>query len=419
MTPDDRDTTVPGESDESQGQTRQDDGPTPETTVKVKSRPRKAAKRKAAAKKVAARKSTTKRSPAKKSESKTSAKTTAPQSAPQSDNPPARNDATARIPASLQHMPAGLFGAGLGIAGFATAWREATVAFGFGEISAIVLAGIACGVFVALVALYGVKALRHFQAVKAEMRHPVQGNFFAAATMTAMILTTNLVTTLPGIATVIWAVAAIANLAITAFIVTHWISRDGHISHAAPVWFIPILGNLIIPIVGAPLGYTDIGWMMFAVGLLFWIVLFAIVFYRLLFERQMEEPLRPSMFILIAPPSLCFIAYAVLNGGVVDGPAVMFLGIALFTLLILLPQIPSLLKLPFGLSWWSYTFPLAALSVACTLYADAAGGVTTQIVAVAVFALATLAVTVVTVQTVRYILAGKIFLPSEPTLPKA
>ena len=397
------DAAVPADRDAPAAETAT--GPSaPVKTVAVKAKPRKAAKRKAKAKKAKPPVSTPDAPPKTATEPNTAAVAEAPSAAP--------------IPASLQHMPAGLFGAGLGIAGFATAWRETLVAFELSPVPAIILAGIACGVFIALLALYAVKVLRHFDAVKAEFRHPIQGNFFAAATMTAMILTSNLVTTLPGIATVIWAVAAIANLTVTIVIISIWMSRDGHISHAAPVWFIPVVGNLIIPIVGAPLGYTDIGWMMFAVGLLFWVVLFTIVFYRLLFEARLEGPLRPSLFILIAPPSLCFIAYAVLNGGLVDGPALMFLGLALFTLLILLPQVPSMLRLPFGLGWWSYTFPLAALSVACTLYADAVGGVVPAALALAAIALVTLAVAVVTVQTIRYILAGKIFLPTESPLPR-
>ncbi|MDW3206698.1 MAG: SLAC1 anion channel family protein [Alphaproteobacteria bacterium] len=414
MTPDDRSVTAQGDPDDDAAEAPRGNGPA--VTVKAKAKPRKAAKRKAGAKKAKAKAAAQKASP--QSAKPTPADADRPAPSARKDGRPASGGDALHIPASLQHMPANLFGAGLGIAGFATAWREMSVAFGFGETPSIVLAGIACGVFVALVALYGVKTVRHFEAVKAEIRHPVQGNFFAAATMTAMILTTNLVTSLPAAATVIWAVAAIANLAVTAVIFTSWISRDVEISHVAPVWFIPIVGNLVIPIVGAPLGYTDIGWMMFAVGLLFWVILFTIVFYRLLFERQLEGPLRPSLFILIAPPSLCFIAYAVLNGGVVDGPALMFLGIALFTLLMLLPQVPTLLRLPFGLNWWSYTFPLAALSVACTLYADVADSETARVLAVAVFAVTALAVAVVTVQTIRYILAGKVFQPSEPTLPK-
>lgn len=354
-------------------------------------KPKKAKARKSAVKKTAANKT-----PA------------APKPTPPSEDP---------VPQGLQHMPVNLFGAALGLAGFAAAWREAAVAYGAGGLLAKLLAGGAAGVFTVLVVLYAIKLLRHRDAVRAEFRHPVQGNFFAAATMTLMVLASNLITPAPGLATVLWAVGATANLAITIAMVSFWFSRDCHVSHATPVWFIPVVGNLIVPIVGAPLGYTEIGWMLFAVGLLFWIVLFVIVFYRLLFEKPLEHPLRPSLCILITPPSLCFIAHTVLSGGVVDGVSQMFLGIALFMALIVAPQLPVLLRHPFGLGWWSLTFPLAALSVACTLYADAVESGAADALAIGTIALTTVIVLVVTLRTVRYILAGKVFRPVEAPLP--
>lgn len=340
------------------------------------------------------------------------------EAAPKQDTPPLPPPQEDPVPASLQHMPVTLFGAGLGLTGFATAWREAAVAFEAGGLLSTILAGIAFGIFVTLVVLYTIKFLRHRQAVLMEFRHPIIGNFFSAATMTLMILSTNLTQESRELATILWMIGAVGNVLLTICFLTFWIARDCHISHATPIWFIPVVSNMAIPIVGAPLGYPDIGWMMFAVAMLFWLTLFTVVFYRLLFERPLEDPLRPSLFILIAPPSLAFIAYAVLNGGVVDGPAKMFLGIATFMLLMIAPQIPHLLRLPFGLNWWSYSFPLAAYSVACTLYADAAGGEGPRFWAIGVIAVLSVLMLILAIRTVKLILAGKVFRPVEAPLPK-
>lgn len=316
-----------------------------------------------------------------------------------------------------RHMPIGLFGMALGLAGFAAAWREAAAAYGVGGLLAKLLAGGAAGVFAVLAVLYAIKFLRHREAVYAEFRHPVRGNFFAAATTTLMILASNLIEAAPGLAAAIWAVGAVATLAVTVGIVSLWISRDGSVSQATPVWFIPSVGNLTIPVAGAPLGYTETGWMFFAVGLLLWVVLFTIVFHRLLFERAPETPPRASLCILIAPPSLCFIAHTVLSGGVVDGTARMFLGVALFMVLIIAPRVPALLRLPFDLGWWSYTFPLAVFSIACTLYADAIENDAAEALAIAVITGLSVIVLVVTVRTARYILAGNVFRSMETPLP--
>ncbi|MDF1749457.1 MAG: SLAC1 anion channel family protein [Alphaproteobacteria bacterium] len=371
-------------------------------------------------KKASRKKTSAKKSPVKKAASKkTAAKKTPPSKTVKEVAGTSLPDdvATDPIPASLQHMPVTLFSAGLGLAGFAIAWREAGIAFGIGPIPGTVFIGITFGVFLVLLALYGVKTLRHRQAVFDEFHHPIQGNLFATATMTMMILASSLIGLSHNLATLIWGIAAIANMAITICVVTKWISQDNHISHATPIWFIPVVGNLVTPIIGAPLGYTDISWMVFAVGLIFWIILFTVVFYRLLFERAMEKPLRPTLTILIAPPSLCFIAYAVLNGGHIDGTAQMFFGIAVFMLLILIPQVRAMMQLPFGLSAWSYTFPMAAFSTAAILYADAIGGIIAHGMAVAAIGVTTLIIAVVGAKTIAYILAGKVFRPVETPLP--
>lgn len=362
------------------------------------------------------------KSPPKKSPSK---KTSAKKSTSRKPAlPPVPGGATAPkqsadpIPASLSHMPASLFGAGLGVAGFAAAWREAAVAFGAGGDIGRVLTGIAFGFFIAICILYAMKYLRHPEDVRNEFRHPVLGNFFSAATMTLLVLTASLGGDAPGLAPILWGIAALANVVITISIVSFWISRDCHVSFAAPVWFIPVAGNLLIPIVGAPLGFTEIGWMMLAVGMLFWVVLFTIVFYRLLFEQPIEETLKPTLFILIAPPALAFIGYVILSNGVVDGMATMLLGMSSFMLLLLLPQVPALTKISFGLSWWSYVFPLSAFSIAWTLYADAIGSQIARSVAIGVIALLSVLFVIVIARTTRYILDGKVFRPVETPLPK-
>ena len=368
--------------------------------------PKKAAK-KASRKKAAAKKASSKKAPSKQAAAK-----------PAEQAKPTVAADTGPVPASLQHMPVTLFGAGLGLAGFATAWREIAAVFGWGILLSKVLVGIALGVFAILVILYGIKVLRHFPAVKAEFRHPVTSNFFSAATMTLMILASHLGQAAPLLAEGIWIVAAVINVAISVIIVTFWIGRDCHISQVAPVWFIPVVGNLVIPIVGAPMGYTQLGWMIFAVGLLFWLVLFTVILYRLIFERPLENPQRPSLFILIAPPALCFVSYVVLKGGLVDGVASMFLGVSIFMLLILLPQVPALMRLPFGISWWSYTFPLAVFSVACTLYADAVNHAAAAALSVAAIIGVSMIVLLVSVQTIRFVMAGRILRPVETPLPK-
>lgn len=369
-------------------------------------------------------KDTTKKTPdAKPSKQKTAVKKAAPKKAvPKKasveDVPSRRLEKTQRDEqkGSLAHLPVILFGAPLGLSGVAAAWREASAVYGSGDTITILATGIALGVFSVLLILYGLKAKHHMNAVKTEFSHPVACNFFAVPTITLILLSGNLVDGSPKAALVIWAIGSLANIAITLAILTSWIKRDSDISQVSPPWFIPIVGNLIIPTGAAGLGYPTLGWMVLGVAVLFWLVLFTLVMFRLMVSKPLESPLRPTMAIFLAPPSLTFINYHVLSGGSLDGPAHMIMGICLFTFLFVLPWLPSVFRQGFSLSWWSLTFPFAALTIACTLYADASDFAFMHSVAICSMALLSVLILFIGTKTLHLVATGALVRP-QPTPP--
>ena len=150
--------------------------------------------------------------------------------------------------------------------------------------------------------------------------------------------------------------------------------RHLQVHHLSPAWFFPAVGNVLVPIAGVPLGYVDISWFFFSVGVLLWSVLMTIVFYRVLFHHPLDERLMPTLFILVAPPAAGFIAYLQLTGGLdVYANALFFTG--LFLAALLFSQIGRFLRLGFFLTWWAYSFPLAALSIASLTMFEATGAV--------------------------------------------
>jgi len=91
-----------------------------------------------------------------------------------------------------------------------------------------------------------------------------------------------------------------------------------------------------------------------------------ILFYRLLFHNPLPERLLPTLFILIAPPAVGFIAYVKLTG-TVDPVARILYYFALFVFVLMIPQLKMLSRIKYYLSWWAYTFPMAALTIATIL----------------------------------------------------
>ncbi|MCV5283021.1 hypothetical protein OFC15_29010, partial [Escherichia coli] len=91
----------------------------------------------------------------------------------------------------------------------------------------------------------------------------------------------------------------------------------------------------------------------------FWFSLLTIVLYRLFFHESLPEKLMPTMFILLAPPSIGFISYSEIASSS-DLFAHVIYYFALFVFILLMYNTLTFLKLKFFLSSWAYSFPLAA-----------------------------------------------------------
>lgn len=266
----------------------------------------------------------------------------------------------------LEHLPVALFASVMGMSGLTLGWLKAgtegwTVANPIG----LALAVITTTLLAVLLLAYGIKAMTQRAAVVAEARHPVKLNFFAAIPIGLILVATVWSGNHPGLAEPIWWVGIAAMLMATLFTMSSWINHTHYqIGHLNPAWFIPVVGNILVPIAGMRLGYVEISWFFFSVGLVFWIILTALVMNRLIFHDALPERMRPTLFILLAPPAVGFVSYLSLNGMTLDALARVLYFTALFLALLLTTNAVKFLKLPFFISGWAYSFPIAAMTVA-------------------------------------------------------
>ena len=227
-----------------------------------------------------------------------------------------------------------------------------------------IFAALSIALFIVLSALYAAKAIRHRESVIAELDHPAMLSFFPTITISLILIGTFLATWVPSLALLIWQIGGIGQLLLTLLILTRWIHHDHfEIHHISPAWFIPAVGNILVPLAGVENASMELNWFFFSIGLLFWILLFTIIMYRMIFHHPMPENLLPTLFIMIAPPAVGCISYLHLVPDL-DNFARFLYYSALFLTLLLLVQTPRFARLPFSLSWWAYSFPLAAMTVA-------------------------------------------------------
>ena len=279
------------------------------------------------------------------------------------------NETTASVeqssPGRLAFFPVNLFGAIMGLSGLTMVLMTMHQVFDMDARIPLAMVIFTTLSFSLIALTYLLKIIKYPQAMVKEFNHPVAMNFFPAFSISLVLLGVIYSFYQIDVGQILWTLGAGIQLILTIIIMSNWIQHDKwQVHHMNPAWFIPVVGNMIIPL-GTPLyAPLELGWFFFSIGLVFWIILQAIVFYRLFFHPPMIKSLEPLLFILIAPPAIGFLAYLHLNGNHLDAFARILYYTALFFAILLFVQTPRFLSIPFSVAWWAYTFPVAAIALA-------------------------------------------------------
>lgn len=312
----------------------------------------------------------------------------------------------------LPNFPVQLFAVVMGVAGLGLAVRGAEGALGTGHaVSAFVL-GAAFFFYLAIAGTYAAKLLRHRDAIAAEWSHPIKSAFFPAIAIGLLLLSVGVLPQSRVFSELLWWPGMILQGAFALAIISNWIgsARQHQINQLNPAWFIPAVGNVVVPLAGAQLGYVEISWLFFSAGMLFWIVLLSLVFNRLLLHDPLPSKLLPTLAILIAPPAVGFISYVRLTGEIDAFAHILLSGGYVFALVVA-TQIGALLKVGFALSWWALTFPVAALSVASFHYGAHKASQTHEIIGMLLLSLVAVAVVALAIRTIKGLANGSLLQP--------
>lgn len=313
--------------------------------------------------------------------------------------------------ARIAHYPVTFFAIGMGMMGLTLATRAAEHAFDLPKVASPWVLGLSALLLCAVGIGYAAKAIAHPAEVKAEWNHPVRIAFFPAISISLLLLAAALLEPMPQLAHLVWLAGTTLQGVLALSVISAWIgNRAFQPGQLTPAWFIPAVGNVIVPLAGARLGYTETSWLFFSGGLVFWVVLLTLVVNRLMFHDPLPGKLVPTLMILVAPPAVAFTAWLRLNGEV--GPFGHFLLSAAYVFaLIVATQAGRLRAIPFALSWWALSFPLAALTIASFGYAEAAGSAPHRIIGAGLLALLLAVVAGLILRTALAIRAGAICLP--------
>jgi tellurite resistance protein len=309
----------------------------------------------------------------------------------------------------LTRLSVATFGLVMGIGGLANAMYAAHNVFGVPVRVSQALLMLASVCFMTLVVAHLAKLLLHLDAVREEFTHPIRSSFFPAISVAAIVLSIGLRIYCEPLARALWCLGAALHLALAVTLIRRWILNSQDESVMTPAWFIPVVGNILVPVGGVPLGFVQASWFFFSIGIVLWIVFFTIAIHRVLFFASLSERSIPTLFILLAPPSIGLSAYFEFNDGHVGPLADIFYSVALFIAILLGTMARRITHGQFFMSWWAMTFPLDGWAGASIYYAQARPTPLTQVIAFVALGAATLMLAWVLVRTVSQVAAGQAF----------
>jgi tellurite resistance protein len=245
------------------------------------------------------------------------------------------------------------------------------------------------------------------------MNHPIKSSFMASISVSFLLISIAYYDFAPTLSIILWFIAAPLQLFFTLLVIKYWISNDLEVVHSNPAWFIPIVGNVLVPVVGVEAAPIYVSLFFFSLGMFFWIVLFTIMMNRIIFHNPLAKKLVPTFFIFIAPPAVGFISYLKITDGSIDMFSIFLYSIALFTLLLLLFMLRMYDVKMFFISWWAYTFPLAATTIATLLMHNIYHSTFTYLASLSLIAFLTIVVGYVALKTIQAFKAQKICISEE------
>lgn len=286
-------------------------------------------------------------------------------------------------------MNVSLFAAPLGITGLGMAWRKSAPVLAVPPWIGEALIFMGALAFAWVMFAYGLKFIRAPDAVLREFRDIRKLSLLAALPLCLSLLSAGALPLAPAISLLLWLTATGLQFILLLIILWRW-TQGGHArSLLQPGIYLPLAGLLLAPVTGAPLGFTETGWMLFAAGLVLWLAFLPLLFQRFFFDMPVIDDDLPTLAILITPPALAFMAHLQLTGGSGGVSRILFYA-AVFFLIFTLLHAGRLARLAFSPAWWALTFPAAALTSAAMDYRMAAGGDFSVILCTALLGMASL-----------------------------
>lgn len=320
----------------------------------------------------------------------------------------------------LLRYPISSFGVCLGVSSQAIMWKNLslTPSTHFLHVSPnvnLILWIISVVLFVVVAAIYLLKLIFYFEAVRREYYHPIRVNFFFAPWIALLFLAIGVpptvATNLPHF---LWYVLMTPFFILELKIYGQWMSGgQRRLSKVAnPSNHLSVVGNFVGALLGASMGLKEGPIFFFAVGMAHYIVLFVTLYQRLPTNETLPKELHPVFFLFVAAPSVASMAWARINESFDYGSRIAYF-IAMFLYFSLAVRVNFFRGFRFSLAWWAYTFPMTGAAIATIGYTSEVSNIVTKSLSVILSVIATLTVTGLLITTILHAFVLRDLFPND------
>jgi len=304
-------------------------------------------------------------------------------------------------------LPLNAFGIAFGTAGIAGTWTAASVELGSPRVIAEALWGVATLAWLTTIIRYlarpgGVRAIRD------DLRHPVFGPFAALVPAVGSLLSAHVAGWLPLVGAVgVWTTAVVSTVFgawfVASLLTTPRAPGTLHGGYLLPTVAASLLTAQSLATIGQPT--LAVGF--FAAGILFWLLIGAVLLVRTATGPAIPPPLFPTLAILSAPPAVAGNAWWTISDGAWSTLDTVLVGTMVAFLLPHVFLVTRYLRTGFAIGFWAMTFTAAASAtygVRAIIAADA--GTPGVVAAWVVVAAATLLVATIAVRSIGLLRGG-------------
>lgn len=313
-------------------------------------------------------------------------------------------------------IPVSYFGIAVGVLALGNAWRVAVPLWHLPQDIARFATWSGIAVWLAVLALYAYKWLRHGGDARAEMNHPVQSSFAALGPVASMLAAMALLPYSRPVALAVFAASVTAQLVLGLWLYGRMWQGGRKPELVTPAIYLPAVAqNFVAGTAAAIFGWPQLGMLFFGAGLFSWLAIESLILSRAALQEPLPEALRPVLGIQLAPAVVGGVTYMGLNHGVPDLFAQELLGYGLFQALLLLRLLPWIARQSFTPSYWSFSFGVAALpTLAMRLLAAGATG-PIEWLAPVLFAAANAIIGLLLLKTLALLLQGRLLPVATPS----